>query len=61
MAAPAAISWSEANQACLVAEFTRLKRLLTAENGDSGRRRQPRRQPIWTRRLRSMPSPGCSA
>ena len=32
----AEILWSEANQAYLVGEFTRLKRLLTAENGDAG-------------------------
>jgi hypothetical protein len=30
----AGTSWSEANQAYLVAEFTRLKRLLTAGNGN---------------------------
>lgn len=29
-------SWSEANQAYLVAEFTRLKQLLTTSNGDAG-------------------------
>jgi hypothetical protein len=32
----AATSWSEANQAYLVAEFARLKQLLTRENGDAG-------------------------
>ena len=32
----AGISWSESNQAYLVAEFTRLKRLLTGGNGDAG-------------------------
>ena len=36
MAAPAAISWSEANQACLVTEFIRLKRLLSAGDDEAG-------------------------
>ena len=60
MAAPAAISWSEANQACLVTEFIRLKRLLSAGDDEAGET-PARRQPVWTRRRRSMPSPGCSA
>ena len=32
----AEISWTEANQACLVTEFTRLKRLLSTGDDEAG-------------------------